>query len=209
MDLALKTERDLFGIDTFERAIIFGCLLIRKGLRLAELPTNQVVVYQSFGQSNEGKTTNLTVEVKLPYDSLSFLSLGGDFISSILPFGTGNVTYTGEAIEPTINNQNLIPEEPISVNSLEKYLAWAITEWVKFNKSKGEKTWDSFGYFSFLEEAKPPVLSAKLILPLDYEKFINSKNLIGSVISSSESEENNQSSIIGNNLFGNVFLVGN
>lgn len=209
MDLLLKTERDLLGIDTFERGIVFSTLLIRKGLRLAELPTNQVVIYQNFGQSNQGKTTNLSVEIKLPYDSQLFLGLGGDFLSSILPFGQGNVPYTGDAIEPTINNQARIPEEPINVNSLEKYLAWSITEWIKFNKLKGEKNWDSYGYFSFLEEANPPVLSAKVILPLDYEVFIDSKNLIKAVMSSLDFSVGSNSSVVGNQLFGNSFLVGN
>lgn len=213
MILSSKSERDLIGIDNFERAIVYSALLLRKGLRLAELPTNPVLIYQNSVQGNEGsKIVNLTVECKLPFDSASFLGLGGDFIKSILSFNDINVSYQGDAIAPTVNNQGVIPNEPTDVNTLEKYLAWSLSEWIKFNKAKGETNWDSYGYFSFLEEANPPVFSGKVILSFDYANYINSKNLIASVIPSVSltSVDTNYSSLIGNNiLFGNDYLVGN
>ena len=212
MILTPKSKRDLIGIDNFERAIVYSALLLRKGLRLAEMPTNQVVIYQNLVSSNEGKIVNLTVECKLLFDSASFLGLGGDFIQSILSFNDIQPSYQGEAIAPTVNNQGVIPEEPTEVNTLEKYLAWSLSEWVKFNKAKGEINWDSYGYFSFLEEANPPVFSGKVILKFDYANYINSKNLIASVIPSVSltSVDTNYSSLIGNNiLFGNDYLVGN
>lgn len=209
MILTPKSERDLIGIDNFERAIVYSALLLRKGLRLAEMPTNQVVIYQNLVSSTEGKIVNLTVECKIPFDSASFLGLGGDFIQPILSFNDINVSYQGDAISPTVNNRGLILEEPTEVNTLEKYLAWSLSEWVKFNKTKGEANWDSYGYFSFLEEASPPVFSGKVILGFDYANYVNTKNLIASVIPSIFTSENNYSSLVGNNLFGNDYLVGN
>lgn len=212
MILSSKSERDVIGIDNFERAIVYSALLLRKGLRLAELPTNQIVIYQNLVQGNEGKIVNLTVECKLPIDSSSFLGLGGNFLNSILAFSEANITYDGDAITPTVNNQGVIPDEPTEVNSLEKYLAWSLSEWVKFNKAKNETNWDSYGYFSFLEEANPPVFSGKVILKFDYANYINTKNLIAAVIPSISftSVDTDYSSLVGNNiLFGNDYLVGN
>lgn len=210
MILRPKSERDLISIDNFERAIVYSALLLRKGLRLAEMPTNQVVIYQNLVSSTEGKIVNLTVECKIPFDSASFLGLGGDFIQPILSFNDINVSYQGDAISPTVNNRGLIPEEPTEVNTLEKYLAWSLSEWVKFNKAKGEANWDSYGYFSFLEEANPPVFSGKVILGFDYANYVNTKNIIASVIPSISTNESNYTSLVGNDiLFGNDYLVGN
>lgn len=210
MILTPKSERDLIGIDNFERAIVYSALLLRKGLRLAELSTNQVVIYQNLVSSTEGKIVNLTVECKLLFNSSSFLGLGGDFINSIIPFSDANIAYDGDAISPTVNNRGIIPEEPTEVNTLEKYLAWSLSEWVKFNKAKGEINWDSYGYFSFLEEASPPVFSGKVILRFDYANYVNTKNLIASVIPSISTSESNYTSLVGNDiLFGNDYLVGN
>lgn len=210
MILTPKSERDLIGIDNFERAIVYSALLLRKGLRLAELSTNQVVIYQNLVSSTEGKIVNLTVDCKLLLDSSSFLGLGGNFLNSIISFSDANISYDADAIAPTVNNQGVIPNEPTDVNTLEKYLAWSLSEWVKFNKAKGEANWDSYGYFSFLEEANPPVFSGKVILSFDYANYVNTKNLIASVIPSISFLSGNYTSLIGNNiLFGNDYLVGN
>lgn len=210
MILTPKSERDLIGIDNFERAIVYSALLVRKGLRLAELSTNQVVIYQNLVSNTEGKIVNLTVECKLLLDSSSFLGLGGNFLNSIIPFNDANIAYDGDAITPTVNNQGVIPEEPTEVNTLEKYLAWSLSEWVKFNKEQSENNWDSYGYFSFLEEANPPVFSGKVILGFDYANYVNTKNLIASVIPFIVTIENNYNSLVGNDiLFGNDYLAGN
>lgn len=210
MILTQKTERDLIGIDNFERAIVYSALLLRKGLRLAELSTNQIVIYQNLVSTNQGKIVNLTIESKLPIDSFSFLGLGGNFLNSIIPFSNANIPYDGDALTPTLNNRGLIPDDPTEVNTLEKYHVWAISEWVKFNQQKQEPNWDNYGYFSFLEEANPPIFSAKVTLKFNYGNYINTKNLIASVIPSIFTSENSYSSLIGNEiLFGNDYLVGN
>jgi hypothetical protein len=214
MFLPSKTERDLIGIDTFERAIVFSALLLRKGLRQAELPTNQITIYQNLINFNQEKIVNLALEIKLPYNTLEFLSMGGNFLNSILPFSSATIPYIGEAVTPTLNNRGRIPDDPPEVDTLEKYLAWSLTEWVKFTKTEESKknNWDSYGYFSFLEEASTPVLSAKLNLSFDYSKYIETKNLIASVIRtvSFRSQNQNNSSLIGNNnLIGNNLLIGN
>ena len=213
MKLIEKELRDLIGIDTFERAIVFSTLLLRQGLRLKELPTNNCIIYQSFAQENNEKVNTLIVEAKIPYESLNFCGLGGDFISSILPFDddTTVLDYDGDFIPPTVNNQGFIEPDPEDVYMLEQYLIWTISRWIYYHKQQFPENWDSYGYLSFLEEASPPSISAKVILPFDYEKYLETTNLIASVKPKiATSEIPSYSSLIGNSqLFGNGFLVGN
>lgn len=211
MRLIEKTTRDLIGIDTFERAIIFAVLLLRKGLRQGQFETSNVVIFQSFSNQNNVKVLNLTVECKIPYDSVQFNRSGGDFITSILPLGEASINpvYSGDFIPPTLNNRGLIPNEPIEVDSLEKYLIWAISNWVYYNKRQFPVQWDIWGYLSFLEEARPPNISAKVVLPLDFDKYLETNNLIASV-QPKITTANLPTSLIGNNsLLGNNFLIGN
>lgn len=211
MQLLGKTQRDLIGIDTFERAIVFATLLLRKGLKQGELETNRLLIFQSFSNQNNLKVLNLTIDVKMLYDSDKFNGTGGDFIEAILPFDDGSINpvYEGDFIPPTINNQRLIPTEPMEVDTLEKYLIWALKNWIYYNKQQFPNQWDVFGYLSFFDEARPPNISAKVVLPLNYDKYLETNNLIASVETKITTEQES-SSLIGNSvLLGNNYLIGN
>lgn len=216
MKLLEKTQRDLIGIDSFERAIVFAVLMIREGLKIADLPSDKVILYQAFKNQNNVKTLNLTIELKIPYDQMIFNAFGGDFIQSIISFDDDTIepSYDGVAIPPTLNNQRIIESEPIEVNTLEKYLVWAVSRWIYWNKKTFLTNWDSEGYLSFLGEARPANITAKLTLPLDYETYLETNNLIASVAQRLPEiiENNNQtnSSLIGNDvLIGNDYLFRN
>lgn len=216
MQLIEKNDRDLIGIDSFERGIVFATLLLRQGLREANLESSKVLIYQSFSQENNVKTPSLVVDVKIPYNSADFNGFGGDFIRSVLPFDEDNILseYSGDSVEPTLNNKRIIEADHEEIESLEQYLIWCLSRWIFFNKQDFPNQWDSWGYLSFLEEARPPVISAKVVLAFDYEKFLITQNLISAVKPrvkpNNDDDENNFTSLIGNDrLFGNSYLVGN
>jgi hypothetical protein len=210
MELIEKTQRDLIGIDTFERAIVFASLLLRKGLRQGELDTNRLLIFQSFTNQNNVRVLNLTIDVKMPYDSAKFNGTGGDFIEAILPFDDGSINpvYEGDFIPPTINNLGSILSSPIEVDTLEKYLIWAMSSWIFYHKNQFPLQWDINGYLSFLDEARPPNISAKVVLPLNYDKYLETNNLIASV-ERKISTDDQTTSLVGSTLFGNNFRVGN
>lgn len=211
MELIEKSQRDLIGIDTFERGIVLATLLLRQGLRQGELETNKILIYQSFSNQNNVKTPNLTIDLKVPYDSVRFNGEGGDFLNSILSFDDNIFPeYNGTSLPPTLNNTGGIEDDHEDVDSLEKYLIWCISRWTFYNKQQFPIQWDIWGYLSFLEEARPPVVQAKVILPFDYEKYLDTYNLIASVKKQIIADRfETYSSLIGNNLFGNAFKVGN
>jgi len=207
MELITKSERDLIGIDSLERAITLGALLVRKGLKLAELPTNSVLLYQDFTNTPEGRKPNLTCEVKIPYNQPTFLGLGADFLEAITPFYSNLISYDGDAVPPTENNFYPLPSEPENL-SLEKYLVWAMSEWIIINKANNPENWNVTGYLSFLEEANPAVVSAKVILNFDYTKYLHSKNVLAGVIPNLSLEQE-FTTLVGEALFGDSFFVGN
>lgn len=215
MQLIEKEIRDLIGIDTFERAIVLATLLLRQGLRnIPDASTNSAIIYQSFSQENNEKIPTLIVEAKIPYDSANFCGYGGEFISTILPLDDGTITpeYNGDFIPPTINNQGLIEPDHEEIFMIEQYLIWAMSRWIYYHKQQFSNQWDSYGYLSFLEEATPPVISAKVILPFDYEKYLQTNNLIESVnrkITTSVTSETNGGQLNNNVLFGNDFILSN
>lgn len=222
MQLTTKNQRDLIGIDSLERGIVFALTQIRNAMIKDNEDVSKILIFQEIVQEVSGTIVQLIIDVKLPYDSNIFNSKGGDCFDSIKEVSIQPVDYQGITLQSTIGNTALIPPEPSNIDTVEKYLAWCLSSWISMNKQQNLTTWASLGYFSFLEEAKPASFSAKVSLKFDYETFNKTNNLIQSVIQSVKyldpsiinADDNwtpqpQINSLVGDtNLFGDIFLVG-
>lgn len=206
MDFDNYSERLSLGIDTFEKSIVYSALLLRTKAK------SNINIYLKKISSNEGIIPYLAVDILLPYEQDNYLKHGGSVIPFIIPFSTELIKYLGKVIP---SNNNIIPQEPDEVNSLEKYLAWTALGWVCLNKQYLPQPWENYGYFAILDGKKPPSLSIKILLEFDYEKYAKNDNLIECVISSDIPIDYDKiNTLIGvfnwnNILFGNNLVLTN
>lgn len=211
MQINSYSERKQLNIDTFERAIVYSALLLRSSAK----SNVSIFLKNIFGSS--GMIPYLAIEIILPYNQSDFLKNGGDLIESILEISDSFPSYLGKNIAPTVNNSAIIPEEPLIVNNLEKYLCWSVLSWIILAKQHLPSPWENFAYYSILEGAKIPSFSAKILLEFDYLKYGKINNLIECVIPTVLTIDYTKiNSLVGssfvswnNSLFGNTFLIGN
>jgi hypothetical protein len=196
MQLPSISQRNNIGIDTFERAIIYAASLLRNGLLTSapELARN-IIIYQDSASftvnnplsssgsgsdvSNQSPTITtkektLVCEIKLPYEQTIFLPSTGNFIESILELSQEIPQYIGNTLPPS-NVSYSLPVEPSFVNTLEKYLVWASSQWISLMQSEFVNA-QELAYFSNLEAAQPAVYSAKCVLKFDFNNYPNTLN---------------------------------
>ena len=226
MQLIPKESRDQFGIDTFERAIIFSLQQIKQANELLEqndkTPLSNLDYFIENKQDTNGLKSTLTIKAKIPYDRSEFNQRSGDYLQSIQDISTNSVDYKGDNLTATADNTAIIPPEPEFVDTVEKYFVWASSSWILQNK-KTDTDWLKNGKFSFLDNANPSVYSCELILPIDFDIYGTTQNLLLAVsqkirnldynllrVKSDFDTISNDENIVGNEaIFGNEFVVGN
>ena len=226
MQLISKELRDQIGIDTLERAIIFSLQQIKQGNELLEenkkTSLTNLDYFVENKQDTNGLKSTLTIKAKIPYDRSEFNKRSGDYLQSIQEISTNPVDYKGENLSVTVDNTAIIPPEPEFVDTVEKYFVWASSSWVFQNKNT-DTDWLKNGKFSFLDNATTPVYSCELILPIDFDMYGVTQNLLQAVtqkiknldynllrVKSDFEAISNDKNIVGNEaIFGNEFIVGN
>ena len=95
MQLIPKESRDQFGIDTFERAIIFSLQQIKQGNELLEqndkTPLSNLDYFVENKQDTNGLKSTLTIKAKILYDRSEFNQRSGDYLKSIQDISTNSV----------------------------------------------------------------------------------------------------------------------
>ena len=226
MQLISKELRDQIGIDTLERAIIFSLQQIKQGNELLEedkkISLTNLDYFVENKQDTNGLKSTLTIKAKIPYDRSEFNKRSGDYLQSIKEISDNSVDYKGENLSATVDNTAVIPPEPEFVDTIEKYFVWATSSWI-FQNKKTDTDWLKNSKFSFLDNATPSAYSCELILPIDFDIYGVTQNLLQAVIQKVKNLDYNllrvksdfetissDINIVGNEaIFGNEFIVGN
>jgi hypothetical protein len=196
-NLISKSARDLIGIDSPWRGIVWAALMLRAGNvhsdRVGNDPnypyTNAVRIAGGRQVVSGGLQSFLTIEATLPYNSPEALADAGDFLPFVGEYFEGSVPgYTGSACS-TLNGLGYpysgigeeMPEDDPAVDSLEKYLVWCflLGELELLNPTPNALLPI---FLDFLEEAPGGAslkLSAKLFI--DFHGYRACNNLVCSV----------------------------
>jgi len=173
--LLTKSQRLSLGIDTIERSIVYALLALRQ---VNDDGANKEAVQVTLTANAATNTINATLsgQAKLYYSSPTALTGGFNLLEAITPYGAETPDLFQD-FDPSVGLEEEIPEEPVTVETLEQFLLWcalilsASTHPLSLNYVK----------FSVFESADPPNLSIAFSLPLDYGKFLLTGNWIESV----------------------------
>lgn len=213
-----KPTLDALGIDTLERGIVLSLLLLRQACTSAgkDSPYYQAIrISTNVRAAGETYAANINATAKIPYQSSAALVSGMNLLKYLKPLSTLRVDPFFAPISPTPDAPAL-PQLPNLVNTLEKYLFFysqvlaasvlPIVDRIKI---------------SFLEEdPKEPSLLIDYLLPIDWDKYLLTNNLIGAtkLLASlyidvpplpDEEEEITNVLISNQGLIGNLTFIGN
>jgi hypothetical protein len=209
-----KSIREELKIDTIERSIVFSLLLLRAAASeggKTEKYYNAVRLSTNVRATGDTYQANLNATAKIPYSSPLALASGMNLIKNLKTISDSTITPSVGEIAPTIDAPEL-PEEPSSINTLEKYLLWSsqilaasilpVIDRVKI---------------SFLEE--DPIEPSVLIdytIPIDWSRYLLTNNIIEATkllatrYITVPTEEIPLSTLIGNDgAIDNLFLIAN
>ena len=198
MELIDKVARDILELDSWERAIVWSALSLRaSNVSYASSPgneqyphTNSVRIALSRAINDGALTANLKIEATLPYNSVAGMSSGARFIDSLQELYSGlAVHFTGEKCsilsglgEKVTDGGTGLPTEPDYVNTLEKYFLWVCweSELSLLSPLPSQLLPITVDFF---EESQPSA-TIKVVanVPIDYEAYKDSENLVCSVL---------------------------
>ncbi len=140
--LPTKTERDNLNLDRLDKAFVWACLKLRSHVLSALNPANAVngnnkyskyisISHDLFNLTNGIKDPILNLRIKLPYDSSSFLSNGGNILGYIKEIADSFNTDNSQTFYKSVNKT--IISEPNTISSLEKYVYWLALQIISTN----------------------------------------------------------------------------
>lgn len=194
--LPSKETRDLIGINSFERAILWSAcsLLSVINLQSSNYDKNYSLVI-------DRENSQILINFGMPLNMGLFWSSMGDPYLALKEITNLTPTYDAEYLPVS----NVLEHEPTSVNTLEKFFVWAnkkLLEFYLINEPSKQKE------IMLTTEIKYSSLFVTTNLNYNPVIYNESDNLLKAVLITSTVENN--SSLVGNNvLFGNNYLVGN
>lgn len=125
MDLPSKILRDVYGIDSFERAIVWSSLILRAGYQLSEdtVIKDAVQITLQLTGTGENLVQNIVIKNSLLIENQSLIE-GANLLGNIKERFLGSLDWVGGNCEPSIGDFNAILPDPQNL-SLEAYYYWA------------------------------------------------------------------------------------
>ncbi len=176
-NLPTRQLRDSIGIDTVTRGIVWATLYLR-AINLSLSSTfGDYVIWSIL----DGK---FYAEIKLVYSSFESVVSGLNFILNIQEFIEGEITgFVDTPNTPSVSES--LPDEPGTVNTVEKYLYWlasifAASTYPDISYLKIE-VFDAATKTIGEDEIPEPYLKLTFNLPLNYKRYLVTGNVIHSV----------------------------
>ncbi len=206
-----KSERDLIGIDTFERGIVWSFLVMYFNATdtQKQIDTNIVngILY-NVSESNDGNA-DLNISVNLPYNNRLASELGGNILESLLHisvFSFDNILINCPASDPAFVPIDI---EPVYVNTYEKYFTWTLQTVKSRLLDNDDNNANRISIRFFNDAPNFPSLRLQARIPIDYGKYLNTNNLVCSVKKLIDTTTTPSSGTGNNSIMGNDSVLGN
>lgn len=172
-----QAERDSLGIDTLERALVYGFMMLRSSILGAN---NQGVadLRVKIGENIKALDDALIVlEAKLNYDAFLVNKMGGHLISHLQNLAetsleTSEITYFPSAITNPV-----MPPTPSQLVSLEQYIYWSAATLLA--SLPVDQKYLEIKRFEHNKDGSYVLVKASL--PFDYKSFLLGGNYVGTV----------------------------
>ncbi|WP_342596751.1 hypothetical protein VKI21_12505 [Cyanobacterium aponinum UTEX 3222] len=197
--LSTKSVRDLIGINSYERAIVWSACTL-----LSAKNTQSETYDKNFSIFADQETSQILISFGMPLNMSLFWASMGDPDLALEEITPLEITYEGEYLP--INNP--LEEEPLSVNTLEKYFVWSSKKLLEYYLKNDTEKASNINLSTDLKKT-----AMFVVVNLDYDPIIyaESDSLLRAVIvTSTQDLPTSSTSLIGNNnLIGNNLLIGN
>lgn len=178
MELAPKTLRDLYGIDSYERAIVWSALLLRGAYQLSDSPNIKDAIQMTLQVTGSGErlTESIVIRASLLVDNET-LAQGANILSNIQERYFGSYIWIGGTSLPSIGKFIPIATDPFLM-SLEQYFYWACQNVLKNNIDDYRKV----QIIPILRGLTNPfTLDCIVTIDFDYATYLQTNNLVSSV----------------------------
>lgn len=178
MDLPSKALRDSYGIDSFERAVVWSALLLRSAYQASDSAIVKDAVQSTLQMTGTGErfTQNIIVRAMLLLDNKS-LPQAANLVSNIAERFTGTVTWEGGTSPQSIGAFTPITADPFAL-SLEQYFFWACQNVLKENVEDYKKIQIIPVYKGV---SNPFDVNCTVQIPFDYATYLTTNNLITAI----------------------------
>lgn len=196
--LPSRSERDNIGIDSYERAILYSAVLLRKMALLAGINADDRI---SLNTTN-AEQPKINIQAVLNYTPEEAWGAGGDFFDTIEPLTSLNPS--GELIP--VSPLSELPDfsgldvDPPWVDNLEEFFVWAAIE-IKGRLIGKGATQENLISYRFRPKKKPPSVEISISLPFRFSVWLEDRHFFNSLIpllSPSEITELNNSAQLNN-----------
>jgi hypothetical protein len=184
-----KQIRDQIGINTFEKAIIFSASLL--------LGVKQTIdEFDEYSDiSLDYLNKKIIIQLALDYSPNLWIS-GGDLYKGVKELSNLAVEYTG-LMQPSVGIEN----EPLKVNSLEKYFVWSCE---KLLEKYLNKTPNKAKEINFEIDNTKKKINTSLSLYFNPKQYLETNCLLVDFL-----DENSSPLVWNNVVFGNVLALRN
>lgn len=200
-----------YKITTYERAIIFSCLMLG-----SELTDKQVMTFtDNINITSLPVRHTLLIKLSLPYDKDVVFKKGGNFAKSLTEVHIGSITpilIDLDQIDDLIDDLYPLGDPPIWIDTYEEYIFWLLLNYQSEMILNNEV---NFKFFSIKIDFNNNKILLEINLPIDYQKQLILQNYIASVTpiylwgKTITPPEVNELLLGNNGNIGNDALIGN
>ena len=187
VDKPSRSYLDSIGVDSYERAIAFSWAMLRVeylqsedgNLRdIFQLGINLAVNREQFNQQ-------LTLRFALFYDQISALTQGLNLLSSIIPKMPSSLLPNFPSSPPSTSKIAPMDDGGDNLPNLESYLLYACQRLLSVNV---QERYREIGILPVVRGSGEGRLDGLVRLDFDYEYYLTTNNLVGSIGNQSESQ---------------------
>lgn len=178
MDLPSKALRDGYGIDSFERAIVWSSLLLRGAYQQSDTAIIKDAVQSTLQISGTGNNLleNIIVRTSLLVNNTTLVQ-GANILGNIEERFFGIINWLGSSSLPSIGDFVPMIPDPFSM-SLEQYFYWACQN-LLMNDVDQYRRVQIIPVFKGL--LNPFTLDCTVTVKFDYATFLETNNLVSAV----------------------------
>ena len=195
--LATKETRDLIGIDSWERAIVWSACSL-----LSAKSESTTVYDKNFSVFADQTTAQILISFGMPLDMPLFWASMGDPDLSLQNITDLTVNYEGEYLSLSTP----LETEPPSVNTLEKYFVWANKKLLEYYLKNDT---DKANNINLSTDLKRSAIFVTTTLPYDPIDYSETDSLLSAVVVTSSSSSNVDGLFGNNTLLSNNLLLSN
>ncbi|BAQ67079.1 hypothetical protein [Geminocystis sp. NIES-3709] len=178
--------RNSYGIDSFQRAIVFSALLLRYGYSFSDdrLIKDAVQLSLAIAGSGDRFTQFVNLRVGLQVSNTA-LNSGANLLTNIIERFGGSVDWTADDAEPSIGDFLPITAEPSGL-TLEQYFYWACQQLLADDVENYKRVQITPTFKGITDTV---TIDCTVSIPFNYTTYLQTNNLISAIGATEEEEE--------------------